>query len=94
MQKTAIAMCHMVKELGHPQPPTPMQTDNKTANDLLTNKIMPKALKAMGMQSHWLHVVKLRNNSDTTGDQAYGTWQIISPSIAQQVTTRPTDPLS
>jgi hypothetical protein len=41
-------------ELGHPQPLTPMQTDNSTANALLTNKIMPKALKAMDMQFHWL----------------------------------------
>jgi hypothetical protein len=44
--KTAVSMCHMLEELGHPQPPTPMQTDNKTTNDLLTNKIMPKALTA------------------------------------------------
>jgi hypothetical protein len=47
-------MCHTLEELGHPQPPTPMQTDNKTANDLLTNKIMPTALKAMDMHFHWL----------------------------------------
>jgi hypothetical protein len=47
-------MRHMLEELGHPQPPTPMQTDNKTAHDLLTNKIMPKALKAMDKHFHWL----------------------------------------
>ncbi len=52
--KTAVSMHHTLKELGHPQPPTPMQTDNKTAHDLLTNKIMPKALKAMDMHFHWL----------------------------------------
>jgi hypothetical protein len=52
--KTAVSMCHMLEELGHPQPPTPMQTDNKTANDLLTKKIMPKALKVMYMNFHWL----------------------------------------
>ncbi len=46
---TAVSMRHMLKELGHPQPPTSIQTDNKTANDLLTNKIMPKALKVMDM---------------------------------------------
>jgi hypothetical protein len=27
--KTVISMHHMLEELGHPQPPTPMQTDNK-----------------------------------------------------------------
>ncbi len=52
--KTAVSMRQTLKELSHPQPPTPIQTDNKTANDLLTNKIMPKALKAMDMHFHWL----------------------------------------
>jgi hypothetical protein len=52
--KTAVSMRCTLKELGHPQPPTPMHTDNKTANDLLTNKIMPKALRAMDMRFHWL----------------------------------------
>jgi hypothetical protein len=52
--KTAVSMRHTLEDLGHPQPPTPMQTDNKTANDLLTNKIMPKLLKMMDMRFHWL----------------------------------------
>ncbi len=56
--KTAVSMRHTPKELSHPQPPTPMQTDNKTAHDLLTNKIMPKALKAMDMGFHWLQCCK------------------------------------
>ena len=41
-------------ELDHPQPLMPMQTDYLMANALLTNKIMPKALKAMDMRFHWL----------------------------------------
>jgi len=49
-----VSMRHTLEEMGHPQPRTPIQTDNKTANDLLTNKIMPKALKAMDMRFHWL----------------------------------------
>jgi hypothetical protein len=56
--KTAISMRHTLKEFGHPQPPTPMQTDNKTAHDLLTIKIMPKALKAIDMRFHWLQCCK------------------------------------
>jgi hypothetical protein len=56
--KTAVSMRHTLKELGHPQPPTPMQTDNKTTHDLLTNKIIPKALKAMDMHFHWLRCCK------------------------------------
>ena len=52
--KTAVSMQQTLVKLGHPQPRTPIQTDNKTAHDLLTNKIMPKALKAMDMRFHWL----------------------------------------
>jgi hypothetical protein len=52
--KTAVSIRHTLIELGHPQPRTPMQTDNATAHALLTNKILPKALKAMDMRFHWL----------------------------------------
>jgi hypothetical protein len=48
--KTAVSMQQTLMELGHPQPPTPMQTDNATAHALLNNKILPKALKAMDMR--------------------------------------------
>jgi hypothetical protein len=52
--KTAVSMHQTLKELSHPQPRTPIQTDNSTVHALLTNKILPKALKAMDMQFHWL----------------------------------------
>ncbi len=41
--------------MGHSQSRTPIQTDNLTVQALLTNKILPKALKAMDMRFHWLH---------------------------------------
>jgi hypothetical protein len=56
--KTAISMHQMLTELVHRQPRTPMQTNNTMAHALLTNKILPKALKAMDMHFHWL---KFRN---------------------------------
>jgi hypothetical protein len=52
--KTAISMQQTLIELGHPQPRTPIQTDNATAHALLTNKILPKAFKAMDTRFHWL----------------------------------------
>jgi hypothetical protein len=52
--KTAVSIQQTLIELGHPQPRTSMQTDNATAHALLTNKILPKALKAMDMCFHWL----------------------------------------
>ncbi len=52
--KTAVSLRQTLIELGHPHPRTPMQTDNATAHALLTNKTLPKALKAMDMRFHWL----------------------------------------
>jgi hypothetical protein len=54
MQKSAVSMHITPKELGHSQMQTLIQTNNSTAHALLTNKILPKALKAMDMQFHWL----------------------------------------
>jgi hypothetical protein len=52
--KTTVLMGQMLTELGHIQPRTPMQTNNAMAHALLTNKLLPKALKAMDMRFHWL----------------------------------------
>ncbi len=52
--KTVVSMRRTLEELGHPQPRTPIQTNNLTAHALLTNKILPKVLKAMDMRFHWL----------------------------------------
>ena len=37
--KTAVSMRHTLKELGHTQARTPIQTDHKTVNDQLTNNL-------------------------------------------------------
>jgi hypothetical protein len=72
--KTAISMCTMLKKLGHQQMQTPMQTNNSTAHALLTNKILPKVLKAMDMRFHWHSgAVKPKDNIGITGDQAHKT---------------------
>jgi hypothetical protein len=40
--------------MGHPQPKTPIQTDNSTAEGVINNKIQLKRTKAMDMRFHWL----------------------------------------
>ena len=40
--------------MGHPQPPTPLQTDNAMADGVVNSKITPKRTKAMDMHFHWL----------------------------------------
>ena len=52
--KFATPIRHMLTEIGHPRPPTPIQTDNSTTFGVVTNKIIPKATKAMDIHYHWL----------------------------------------
>jgi hypothetical protein len=56
--KIAVSMQCTLEEMGHQQTCAPIQTNNLTAHALLTNKIRPKALKAMDMQFHWLRCRK------------------------------------
>jgi hypothetical protein len=51
--REAIPARHTLEYMGHPQPPTPMQTDNTTALGVVNNNVMKK-LKAMDMKYHWL----------------------------------------
>ena len=43
---------HALEEMGHKQPPTPIQTDNTTAHVVVTNNIASKRLKSMDMRLH------------------------------------------
>ena len=52
--REAIYIRQILEEMGHKQPPTPMQADNSTAVGIVNNKILPKATKAMDMRFHWL----------------------------------------
>jgi hypothetical protein len=42
------------EELGHPQPPTPMETDNTTATGYINGTIKQKRTKAMDMRFYWI----------------------------------------
>ena len=50
----AVEERHILEELGHKQPPTPIQTDNFTAEGIVNNRVQTKRTKAMDMQFHWL----------------------------------------
>jgi hypothetical protein len=52
--KEAIYLQEILFEMGHPQPPTPIQTDNTTAEGVINNKIQTKGTKLMDMRFHWL----------------------------------------
>ena len=54
MAREAVYMRIILEELGHEQPPTPLQTDNSMADGVINGKITPKRTKAMDMRFHWL----------------------------------------
>ncbi len=54
MAREAVYVRIILEELGHKQPPTPLQTDNACAEGVINHKIQPKRTKAMDMRFHWL----------------------------------------
>ena len=52
--REAVPMRHLLNEMGHKQPPTPIQTDNSTALGVVKSTIQPKRTKAMDMRFYWL----------------------------------------
>ncbi len=54
MAHKAVYIRIILEELGHKQPPTPIQTDNAMADAIINGKVQPKQTKAMDMRFHWL----------------------------------------
>ena len=52
--KEAVYTRTILKEMGHKQPATPIQTDNSAAEGVINSKITPKRTKAMDMRFYWL----------------------------------------
>ena len=54
MAREAVYIRIILEEMGHKQPPTPLQTDNAMADAVCNGKVQPKRTKAMDMRFHWL----------------------------------------
>jgi hypothetical protein len=52
--KEAEYLWQILTKMGHPQPRTPIQTNNMMTEGVINNKIQPKQTKAMDMGFHWL----------------------------------------
>jgi hypothetical protein len=52
--KEAVPLRVVLEEMGHRQPPPPIQTDNSTAYGILNNKLNQKRSKAMDMRFYWV----------------------------------------
>ena len=65
----AILIRHTLTKMGHPQPPTPLETDNTTVQGILTGKFRQK----IKIDQHAFLVVKGSNRPKTVQCRA-GTW--------------------
>ena len=52
--REACPMRHALEEMGHPQPPTPIVTDNITAAGIANDDVKQKRSKAMDMRFYWV----------------------------------------
>jgi hypothetical protein len=52
--KEAVALRNTLEEMGHPQPATPVQVDNTTADGIMNGKLLQKRSKAMDMRFYWV----------------------------------------
>ena len=59
--KATSPLCTTLAEMGHPQPATPVTTDNSTAQGLFTKSMIPKTAKAYDMRFNWLKCRQAQN---------------------------------
>ena len=63
-----VPLRHCLEELGHPHPPTPLKTDNSTANGIINRTMKQKRSKSFDMRYQWM-----RNRVDQGQFKVY--WQ-------------------
>ena len=54
MAREAVYIIIILEEMGHTQPPMPLQTNNYTAEVVVNGKIQPNQTKDMDMRFHCL----------------------------------------
>jgi hypothetical protein len=52
--KDAVPLRNTLAEMGHPQPPTPVQTDNACAAGILNSTVKQRRSKAIDMRFYWV----------------------------------------
>ena len=78
----------ILEEMGHNQPPTPLQTDNANVDAVCNGKIQPKQTKAMDMLLHCLRDRECQKNSEYIGNQGNKTIQTTGKNTIHQPTTK------
>jgi len=63
----------VLAELGHPQPPTPIHTNNTTAVGIINTTIKRQQSRSMEMRYFWLLDGEMQNTSNSTTNPALKT---------------------
>ena len=87
-----VPMRQTLIEMGWPQPPTPIQTDNTTDEGVANNKIFTKKLKSMHLRLHWLRCRESQKKIDSTGTKDPTTGVTITQSNTHKYITRQSAP--
>jgi hypothetical protein len=77
-----------LEELGHPQPPAPMETDNTTDTGYSNGTIKQKHTKAMDMRFYWIKDRVKQGQLNVYWGRATKIWQIISQNIIRRRITK------
>ena len=65
--REAVPIRKTLMEMGHAQPPTPLQTDNSAAHSVVSRKVQPRRTKAMDIRLIGCVVETRKDNSDIIG---------------------------
>ena len=88
MAREAVYIRIILEEMGHKQPPTPLQTDNSMADGVVNGKIAQNVQKPWTCDSIGCAIVSDKNNFASTGGRANSTTQTTGPNTMLQNTTR------
>jgi hypothetical protein len=72
--QTAIPIRNTHIAIGHPQPPTPIKTDNTTALGIVTSLMNPKRFKTWDMRYHWIEDRVLAKHIRPYWDKGIHNW--------------------
>ena len=88
MARKAIYIRSILEEMGHKQPPTPLQIDNAMSDAVCNGKIQPKQKNQWTCDSIGSGTENANNNSESIGDQTNKIMQTTGQSTIQQPTTK------
>ena len=69
MAREAVCICIILEELGHKQPPTPLQTDNAMAEAVVNGKSNHNVLRPWTCDSPGFATKNVKNNFGSIGDR-------------------------